>query len=48
MALCWKCWRTFSSDDPNVHRCGRCRHQRKLFMYMENEEECPKGTEVTE
>ena len=49
MALCWECWRTFSSDDVNQHLCEHCRCQRKLYMYMEDiERECPPGAEVQE
>ena len=46
MALCWECWKGFESDDPNARICKVCKHQRKLYIYMEDEEECPKGAEV--
>ena len=46
MALCWECWKRFESDDPNARICKMCKHQRKLYIYMEDEEECPKGAEV--
>ena len=48
MSLCWNCWRTFESGDVNQHLCEWCRRQQKLFMYMEDDETGPKGTEVKE
>ena len=47
MSLCWKCRRPFQSDDVRQHYCESCRCQRKLFMYLEDEEEkSPTGAEA--